>query len=870
MDKRDLHQPGGLAPHSRFRWCGLFLSAVMLTVVAVHCAGQQIDGQQAGGQQARDPFSAPAVDCSLLSSSGDPRCQLAPRTPSAMRPADSLYPGVPVIRDGFGQNPREFGRQVGAQVQPLVSEQSLGAPEAPTEFQRFVQQATGLALPIFGESLFDLVPSTFAPADRIPVTADYALAPGDQLIIRGWGQIDLNLSPVIDRAGAIYVPQVGEVRVAGLKFSQIQDYLKTAIGRVYHNFELSVSMGQLRSIQVFVVGFARRPGAYTISSLSTLVNALFASGGPGRQGTMRAIRLMRGSKVVTEFDLYELLVFGDMSRDAALLQGDVIYIPPVGPQIAMTGSVNKPAIYEIKDGDDLERALKLAGGLTPLADRRRTFVERINGSTRRALQFSFDTADLQAKQLHNGDIVNILALVPKFEGTVTLRGNVADPVRVPWRPGMRIRDLIPNREALLTRDYWRNRNRLVPAGQQRESGSANEFYPSDRQSRIDRRDERFEETTLPRVEGQARDDAARTAVAEGIPDAPRGTGNSMRAAPGPLATAVAEDDSTRRSPRVAVPEVNWNYAVVERLDPGNLRTHLVPFNLGKVLVDGDESENLALEPGDVVTIYSTKDVQVPQALQTRYVRLEGEFVAAGIYTVRPNETLRQLAKRAGGFTPQAYLFGSVFQRESTRRIQQQRLDDFINSLERETASTAANIRGSVISPEDATAAAAQLSGQTQLINKLRQLRPTGRIVLSLDLNAAGADGLPDFELEDGDTFTVPSRPSFVSVVGSVYNSTSFQCDETKRLGDFLRAAGGATRTGDPHHTFLLRADGSVVSRSWASGILAQSFESLRLNPGDTIVVPEQINRVSVLKSLRDWSQVFSQFALGAAAINILR
>lgn len=868
MDKRELRQSSGSLPCPGFAG-RQSLPVTMLAALSLLCAGRQIAGQQSVGQQVADPM-APSVDCSSLSSTGDPRCQLSSRTPSSVRPADSLYSVVPVIRDTYGQNPRDFERQMGSQAQPLASEPSPVVPEPPTEFQRFVQQATGRALLVFGAGLFGWVPSTFAPADRIPVTADYTLEPGDQLILRGWGQIDLNLSPIVDRTGAIYIPQVGEVRVAGLKFSQVQDYLKTAIGRVYRNFELSVSMGQLRSIQVFVVGFARRPGTYTISSLSTLVNAVFASGGPSSQGSMRTVRLMRGGKVATEFDLYQLLVFGDMTRDAALLQGDVIYIPPVGPQIAITGSVNKPAIYEIKEGDDLECALQLAGGLTPLADSRQAFVERTDGSARRALQLSFNSSDLQSKALHNGDIVNVLALVPKFEGTVTLRGNVADPVRVPWRPGMRIRDLIPDREALLTRNYWRNRNKLAPAATQRESTSANEYYQGERPDRTDRGNYNLEESAQVPPDAQERYGTALMPLTEDLSNAPRATRNSSRTAPTPLATAMAEEDPTKRSFQTAVPEVNWNYAVVERLDPGNLRTHLVPFNLGKVLVDGNELENLALEPGDVVTIYSTKDVQVPQALQTRYVRLEGEFVAAGIYTVRPNETLRQLAKRAGGFTPQAYLFGSVFQRESTKRIQQQRLDDFINSLERETASTAANVRGSVISPEDATAAAAQINGQTQLINKLRQLRPAGRIVLSLDLNTPGADGLPDFELENGDIFTVPSRPSFVNVVGSVYNSTSFQCDETKRLGDFLRAAGGATRTGDPHHTFLLRADGSVVSRSWASGILSQSFESLRLNPGDTIVVPEQINRVSFLKSMRDWSQVFAQFGLGAAAINILR
>jgi protein involved in polysaccharide export with SLBB domain len=156
-------------------------------------------------------------------------------------------------------------------------------------------------LPTFGADLFQDVPSTFAPVDRIPVTPDYLVGPGDQLVIRGWGQIDLRVSPVVDRTGAIYIPQIGELNVTKLRFSQLQEYLKSAIGRVYRNFDLSVGMGQLRSVQVFVMGHARRPGAYTVSSLSTLVNAVFASGGLDFGGSMREIRL-RPSTRITTFD----------------------------------------------------------------------------------------------------------------------------------------------------------------------------------------------------------------------------------------------------------------------------------------------------------------------------------------------------------------------------------------------------------------------------------------------------------------------------------------------------------------------------------------------------------------------------------------
>ncbi len=812
------------------------------------------------------PQSQSRVDCTSPGGFGDPRCQGEVRPPSnADRPdGTAASPRIPIIRDQNppqGQMERDERGQTGTQAAPTF--RPAPPPEQPTEFQKFVEQSSGRLLPVFGQDLFRDVPSTFAPADRVPVIPEYALGPGDQLLIRGWGQIDLNVSPVVDRTGSIYIPQVGEVAVAGLKFGQIQDYLKAAVGRVFRNFDLSVSMGQLRSMQVFVVGHARRPGAYTISSLSTLVNAIFVSGGPDSHGSMRDIRLMRSNSVVTTFDFYDLLLGGDKSKDRPLLPGDVIYIPPVGPQVALTGSLNNPAIYELREASTLQEALQFAGGFTPVAATQRAAIERIENSSRKVVLVSLDGQDPAAIQLKNGDIVNILAIVPKFENTVTLRGNVADPIRMPWHSGMRIRDLIPNREALLTREYWRDRNRLVFGERpSREGDSSSPDVPdsaviSAAPQATPRQGNGLRDAGYVSLTGQE-DPLARPAGGAG--------GNS----PGSIAANKSESTLARNRVDRNVLEVNWSYAVIERRDPKDLKTSLIPFRLGKAIIDGDDAENLPLEPGDVVTIFSTSDLKVPQGVQTRYVRLEGEIESAGGYSVRPGETLQQLVKRAGGLTPQAYLFGSEFLRKSSRLEQQQRLDDLTNSLERQVASSAANVRGAVISPEEAAAATSQINGQRELVQKLREVRATGRIVLDLDPRIPGVDSLPDLQLEDGDVFTVPSRPSFVNVVGSVPNGTSFLYQGEKRIGDYLREAGGPGRTADSRHIFLIRADGSVVSKSWGEGLLTASFEGLRLNPGDTIVVPEQINKTTFLKGLKDWSQVFSQFALGAAAINILR
>ena len=302
-------------------------------------------------------------------------------------PFTAPYPqGTPSITNvppGGAPGVRQPQQGVPGAVQPrfgIDDRQPFARPGPPPQrnkFQDFVAISLGRDLPMFGYELFADVPSTFAPVDRVPVTPDYVVGPGDELLIRAWGQVDIDYRATVDRNGAINIPRVGNITVSGIRYQDLGGYLKNAIGRVFRNFELNVTLGELRSIQVFVVGQARRPGNYTVSSLSTLVNALFASGGPSESGSMRRIQLKRGAKVVTEFDLYDLLLKGDKSKDARLLPGDVIYIPPIGPLAAVAGGVNVPAIYELRDGATLGGLLDAAGGLATTAAGQRVTVERI-------------------------------------------------------------------------------------------------------------------------------------------------------------------------------------------------------------------------------------------------------------------------------------------------------------------------------------------------------------------------------------------------------------------------------------------------------------------------------------------------------------
>lgn len=751
------------------------------------------------------------------------------------------------------QNQENQGQSEQTRDDRRTALENFNNPQEPDiEFQHFVAASLGYRLEIFGQNLFRNVPSTFAPLDRVPVTPDYLIGPGDELLIRAWGQIDINYRAVVDRTGTIYIPKIGAMSVAGLRYDELNGALIRSIGRVFKNFELNVTMGQLRSIQVFVVGQVKRPGSYTVSSLSTLVNALFASGGPSNRGSMRQISLKRQGKEITRFDLYDLLTSGDKSKDAQLLPGDVIYVPPVGRLVALAGSVNVPSIYELKEHDNLSEVLTYAGGLTTTAAGQKAFVDRIDDrQTRRTAEFDLTTPAGLKTELKDGDIVRFLHISPKYDNAITLRGNVAVPGRYPWRQGMRVKDLIPSREFLITQEFWKRQNKL---GVDPDSLT---FQSHDEVEQLGGQNQG--PTPYPPSSKPSDRD---------VPADQRGTqrGEDLSSRVGRTEAQRIRQEELKNEVKRSGAEINWEYAVIQRMNPEDLTTQLVPFNLGKA-ISGEETQNAVLQPGDVITIFSQNDMQVPAAQQTKFVRLEGEFRTGGVYQVEPGETLRHLIVRVGGLTSQAYLYGAEFTRESAKEDQQKRLDEYINELERSIERNASSQRN--LSGEEALTERQSLEGQRRLLDKLRQLRATGRIVLELKPTASELDAIPDLTLEDGDRLLVPFRPATVNVIGSVYNSNSFIFKAGKTVGDYLRVSGGPTRNGDKGHLFVIRADGTTVGGQGHNGLFLKSFSEARLMPGDTIVVPEKLDKGVVLRGFKDWTQIISTFVIGAAAAKVL-
>ena len=289
-------------------------------------------------------------------------------------------------------------------------------------------------LPRFGMSFFRRSPSTFAPLDRVPVTQDHRISVGDQMTLTVWGiPEEGNYSFTVNRDGMASVPHIGMVRLAGYTLSEAERVLSARLSQYYTGFQMNLAMGRLSSVLVYVTGNAARPGAYTVSSFSTLMNALIASGGPSANGTLRKIELKRGGRTISVFDMYAMLLHGDKSQDARLQDGDVIYIPPVGPLVGLAGEVHMPGVYELNGATRVQDLLYIAGGLNARTFRGRIQFYRIFDHAY-ASAFEGSLPELEDTELKDGDILRLYPVF-SYASSVLITGPLMNPGRYAVVPG---------------------------------------------------------------------------------------------------------------------------------------------------------------------------------------------------------------------------------------------------------------------------------------------------------------------------------------------------------------------------------------------------------------------------------------------------
>ena len=780
------------------------------------------------------------------------RDRLAAANPYELDVAGNLYlPGVPTIALA--------GLTVDEAATRIRAEPSLRAMEVEVTLLPLVPVGVE-ALEPFGYDLFRGVPTTFAPATDVPVPAEYVVGPGDVVNVQLFGNQNADYALVVSREGAINFPEIGPINVSGLTFPEMRNAVTERVTEQMIGVRASITLGELRSIRVFVLGDVERPGSYTVSGLSTMTNALFVSGGVKEIGSLRQISLRRDGDTVASLDLYDLLLDGDTSGDDRLLPGDVIFVPPVGQTISVEGSVLRPAIYELNGESTVEEVIDLAGGLRPNADGTTIKLERIvPGRGVSVRDIDLTTPIGSAEPLRDGDVIRVPMNVELLEDAVRLVGNVYQPGLHQWHEGMTLVDLIesPDRlKPLSDLNYVLVRREIEPnvyveavsadlqAAWLSPSGPENiELFPRDTVYvfNLDIGRDYIVTRLLDELDAQA-PDSQPVSIAR--------VGGQVRA-PGdyPLEPSMRVSDLIRAGGGLtesayALDAELTRYEVVA----GEYReTALLTVDLAAIL-RGDVSADLLVTAHDYLNIR-----EVPLWREQQAVEIIGEVQFPGVYPIRQGETLSSVLARAGGFTEYAFLDGGVFLREELREREEEQLETLANRVEADLAT---------ISISDSTLADSITVGQS-LVMQLRSTEPVGRLVI--DLQEISLDPAADLVLRDGDTLMVPETTQSVTVLGEVQYATSHLFDDSLDRDDYILRSGGLTSRADRRRIYVVRANGEVVARGRSAWFSRSNGAEIR--PGDTVVVPMDLDRGRQLAMWSSVTQIIYNLAIAAAAVN---
>lgn len=700
----------------------------------------------------------------------------------------------------------------------------------------------------FGYQLFAASPNTFSPAADIPVPPEYVLGPGDELQMQLYGSRDDTLSLVVDRNGVVELPRVGSLALAGLSFVQAKALIAAHLHKKAIGVTASITMGKLRSIRVFVLGDAEHPGSYLVSGFSTISHALFAAGGVSKTGSLRHIQLKRNGRTVRELDLYDFLLKGNSRDDERLMPGDVVFIPPIGHVIGVAGQATRPAIYELRDEKNVQDVLLIAGGILPDADVTHMQVDRLNkAGDRNILDLKMpDKTDVQ-----NGDILILFAIPGVRADMVSLLGQVKRPGKYGWHKDMKLTSLLATTEDLLPGaflDYA-----LIQRTDPLTRTVSTLRVPLDKLlvQRIQQADTTLNSGDHIYVFSKSSIDPLNVVAISGqvVNPGQYPYTDSMH-----LIDLLFAAGGPKESSYLKVAELT-RYEVVEGR---HRQSSHFEVNLSDALA-GDPKADILLKPHDELLIRTISNWR-----ETSRFELTGEIKYPGEYPVEEGERLSGVLQRAGGYTVEAYLRAAMFTRESVRVDQQKQIDDLALRTEAEIIRMeeyAGTLKDEILR----TRQQGKLEAARRISEQLKAARATGRIVIEL-ADIEKLKGSPfDLALRDGDKLYIPKRPDEVLVLGEVYNQTAFVYRSGTGRDDYLRMAGGPTRTGDAGRIYVVRANGMVDSGS--KGWFGDSIASIE--PGDAIVVPQDVEQFNLLDSTLDWSRAVMQIGISLAAMKTI-
>ncbi|OGU01744.1 MAG: polysaccharide biosynthesis protein [Geobacteraceae bacterium GWC2_55_20] len=831
-------------------------------------------------------LSAPSGQLSSAPGAGGITAPLAPSTGPL-----SMQPGIPAQSTSALQPPQPATSQLTAPIQgvadpALQATQPQSAPPQPPPTQGAVVEMSNAersmldsgsgadkstpqefkvkSLKQFGYSFFRPDMQGFSALTDIPVGPDYQLGAGDRIVMTVWGSLEGSYELEVNRSGELVLPKVGSVKVAGTTFGQLPKLLTGHLAKVFRDFNLNVTMGKLRMIKVYVVGDVKSPGDYSISSLSTLINALSAAGGPTTNGSLRSISIVRDGKQVDSVDLYSFFLKGDKSRDIRLQPGDTIFVPPVGPVAGIAGNVRRPAIYELKEENNLKELLELANGIVPTGYLQRMQISRVEANDKKIItDINLDptksgkaldqlTASIAIKDM---DLVKIFPIDGTLRGYVRLEGYVLRPGDYALQPGMRIEQLL-------------GQDNLLPE-YHTEAGQIIRLMPPDfhpeliffNVSRAMAKDPEcnleLEEFDIVRIFSRwEMEEMPRVRISGDIqkPGEYRYFTN-MRVrdllifAGNPKLTAYLNDAELTRL----------------KLSASSVSSYPISINLAEAL-KGNPQHNIPLEPHDELTVR-----KIPNWADEneRYITLKGEFVFPGAYPIFKGEKLSSVIHRAGGFSPKAHLKGAKFTRSSVRELQQKRMDEFVASAEMDINSKMSELASTASSAEELAATKASIEGVRRSLQMLKSAKAEGRMVIQLSQPETFSGSPYDIEVLGGDTLEVPQRTNSVSVLGRVTNPTNFVFTAGNSVGDYLDLAGGITHESNDDEMYVIRADGSVFSRQQYSSLgslVGGGFLNEQIDSGDAIIVPQKFEKTAWMRNLKDITTIISQIAISAGTV----
>lgn len=739
--------------------------------------------------------------------------------------------------------------------------------EAELELGFFEQE---IILEPFGSALFEGAPTTFAPATDIPVPPEYKIGPGDTIDVQLFGKENRQYSLVVTRDGTINFPDVGPINVVGLDFQELKQQILDRVANTIIGTSAAISMGALRSIRIFVLGDARRPGSYTVSGLSNITNALFVSGGISEIGSLRKVQLKRSGKLVQTLDLYDLLINGNTQNDVRLQSGDVIFIPPIGPTVGIGGYVKRPAIYELVRETTAGEAIEMAGGLLANGFPGRTRIERITADWELSfLNLDLSTAKGKKSILRSGDTLLVPPVLARYKDGIQLAGHVLRPGDFEWREGMHLTDIITSlaelkpqadiNYVLIRRETWPDK-RVKALSANLEAALANPdsdnnilLQPRDVIRVFDLASERagteasvLEEEPLPTDIQILADELRLQATAENPLEIVT-IGGKVRA-PGnyPFEDGMRLSDLILAGANLAegayIEEAELSR--FEIIDNTIRRTRVIKvYPIDALAHKGDA--DILLEPYDTLQIR-----QIQEWREQLSIGIEGEVRFPGRYSFNTGDTLVSVIERAGGLTAQSFPDGGIFLRQELREREEIRIAELTSKIESDLASLtlqAANENAAVQDAQNAGAA---------LLTKLRNTEATGRLVINLPKMLAAPEN-PSYMvlLKQNDKLMIPSITQSVTVIGEVQFPTSHLYSKALSRNDYINQSGGETQNAEKKRIYVVRANGAVLNGR------------VKISAGDTIVVPLDTNRVSKLQLWANITEILFNLSIVVAAVN---